>query len=79
MSLPEIPEEAIDAMRARWSWTPRESHVEVLAAVWPHLYAAALRHAAEHLGDPIPGVDPAPVSLRAVYGLHYMADQAAGS
>lgn len=41
MSLPEIPEDAVRAAAGtHGSWN-------ALEAAWPHLYAAALRHAAE--------------------------------
>lgn len=40
MSLPEIPEDAVRAAAGtHGSWN-------ALTAAWPHLYAAALRHAA---------------------------------
>lgn len=53
MTLPEIPDEAVRAANA----VPFEPTLErALAAAWPHLYAAALRHAAERGGvDPCNG------------------------
>jgi hypothetical protein len=60
VSLPEIPDGAIDAVLAvnrpgfepgftrPPAWVVDEIRVD-LAAAWPHLYAAALRHAAEEI------------------------------
>ena len=47
MTLPEIPEDALDAALVQ-----RRYKGEILAALddaWPHLYATALRHAADEL------------------------------
>ena len=50
MSLPAIPDEALraaDEIDNEVWWISRHNE-EALAAAWPHLYAAALRHAADH-------------------------------
>lgn len=76
MSLPDIPDAAVGAIvLARISteygivdpWTARD----VLAPAWPHLYAAALRHAAETAS--IGGTEGMNPAYRV---LHRMADEA---
>ena len=54
--LPPIPDEAVSAacrvgpMLGPYSDAPDDDETwEMLAAAWPHLYAAALRHAADQL------------------------------
>lgn len=53
MSLPEIPEEAILAIYDldKHRVTKYAAAADVVEAAWPHLYAAALQHAARDLDD----------------------------
>lgn len=93
MSLPEIPQEAAwsahVALHTRWPGERPSAETTgcgdcmddiepVLAAAWPHLYATALRHAADDL-DQRQTPDNRHVSERdAALWLHHMADGAGG-
>jgi hypothetical protein len=47
--LPEIPDE-VYRMSERWDYHSNAAHA--IEEAWPHLYAAALRHAADLVHDP---------------------------
>jgi hypothetical protein len=48
--LPEIPDEAVAAVHKRRRLRPVPLIRRDLKDAWPHLYEAALRHAADELG-----------------------------
>lgn len=67
MTLPDIPDGAVDAAVLAWFYDhrihPDQMRAEAregLSAVWPHLYAAALRHAADEIDKPITRLDRHP-------------------
>lgn len=51
MTLPPIPDEAQDAALFEWCRQSADTTAMLrsIAAAWPHLYAVALRHAADDL------------------------------
>ena len=88
MTLPEIPEEAVQAVlrtflpegRMDFEEAEGEWAREDLTAAWPHLYAAALRHAAERIDKPstrivLVGEDAQPRWICASEALRLLADE----
>lgn len=51
MTLPEIPDEVLRDIRIEAPWLSEHDVHATAHTVWPHLYAAALRHAADELGS----------------------------
>jgi hypothetical protein len=49
MALPEIPDDALAAIRLRLPWLTGHDVDAAVHTALPHLYAAALRHAAENV------------------------------
>ena len=66
MTLPDIPDEAVALVAEQYPPHLRVPAERALAAVWPHLYAAALRHAAERSVEISEqwGHDPLDIHLR---------------